>query len=100
MKRKTTPLIACATAFVLAGVMSRAGERVDAERRHIEELVPTTSMRLGKTADWVAVTEDAVWVGSTGPNAVSQIDPRTNALVATVRVPGEPCAGLAVGHGG
>jgi DNA-binding beta-propeller fold protein YncE len=67
--------------------------------RPIEELVPRATIRVGKTADWVAITEDAVWVGSTGPNAVSRIDPRTNTLVATVPVPGEPCAGLAVGHG-
>ena len=69
------------------------------DRRPIEELAPTATIHVGKTADWVAITENGVWVGSTGPNSVSQIDPHTNTLVATVRVPGEPCAGLAVGHG-
>jgi|HubBroStandDraft_4_1064222.scaffolds.fasta_scaffold42712_1 virginiamycin B lyase len=68
-------------------------------RRPIEELVPVATLRLGKTADWVVITADAVWVGSTGPNAVHRIDPRSNRLVATVSVPGEPCAGLAAGFG-
>jgi streptogramin lyase len=65
----------------------------------IAELQPTAVIQLGKTADWVAVAPDAVWVGSTGPNAVHRIDPKTNKLVATVELAGEPCAGLALGFG-
>jgi virginiamycin B lyase len=77
-----------------------AGEIANGATRSITELTPTTTIHVGKTADWVAISDDAVWVGSTGPDAVSQIDPRANTLVATVRVPGNPCAGLAVGFGG
>src|ERR1700736_5269805 len=73
------------------GTQNAAADSVaSGARRHIEDLVPTATIHVAKTADWVAITEDAVWVGSTGPNAVSQIDPRTNTLVATVHVPGEP----------
>jgi virginiamycin B lyase len=67
--------------------------------RAIGELTPTAIIHLAKTADWVAISDDAVWVGSTGPNAVHRIDPKTNRLVASVTVPGEPCAGLARGFG-
>jgi streptogramin lyase len=67
--------------------------------RDIRELTPTTVLNLGKTADWVAVGEDAVWVGSTGPFAVHRIDPKTNQEVARVELPAEPCAGLALGFG-
>ena len=67
--------------------------------RSITELKPTVVIRLGKTADWVAITRDAVWAGSTGPNALHRIDPRTNKRVATVELAGEPCSGLAVGFG-
>jgi streptogramin lyase len=67
--------------------------------RSIGELKVTASLHLGKTADWVAIAPDAVWVGSTGPFAVHRIDPKTNSEVATVKLPGEPCAGLAVGFG-
>lgn len=70
------------------------------KKRSITELKPTATIHLGKTADWVAITADAVWVGTTGPNAVHQIDPRTNTVIATVPLPGNPCAGLAVGFGG
>lgn len=63
----------------------------------ISELAPIATLHVGKTADWVAIVADAVWVGSTGPFAVHRIDPKTNRLVATVNLPGEPCAGLASG---
>jgi streptogramin lyase len=68
-------------------------------RRSIDELKPIAVVQLGKTADWVAIAPDAVWIGSTGPDAVHRIDPRTNARVATVALDGEPCAGLAIGFG-
>jgi virginiamycin B lyase len=69
------------------------------ERRSISELHRTAVIHLGKTADWVSITPDAVWVGSTGPFAVHRIDPKTNKRVATVKLPGEPCAGLTTGFG-
>jgi len=67
--------------------------------RSISELIPTATLALGKTADWVAIGSDAVWVGSTGPFAVHRIDPKTNRVVAAVALPGAPCAGLAMGFG-
>ena len=96
--------VAIAAAAVLktmpGSAVAPASEVADRTRRSIEELTPTATIHVGKTADWVAISAEAVWVGSTGPNAVSEIDPRTNTLVATVPLPGEPCAGLAVGFGG
>jgi virginiamycin B lyase len=65
----------------------------------IETLHPVATVKIGKTADWVVATPDAVWVGSTKPNAVHRIDPRTNTEAATVHVPGAPCAGLVTGFG-
>jgi streptogramin lyase len=63
------------------------------------ELPTLATFKLGTKADWVAVTDDAVWIGSAGPNAVHQIDPVTNAVAADVALPGLPCAGLATGFG-
>lgn len=60
---------------------------------------PTATIRVGGTADWVLVTDDAVWVASTKPNAVLRIDPATNRVLATVKVSGEACSGLASGFG-
>ena len=67
--------------------------------RPIAELKVAAHIHLGRTADWVAVAPDAIWVGGTGPYAVHRIDPATNAQVALVRLAGEPCAGLAPGFG-
>jgi virginiamycin B lyase len=92
-------------AIVAASILSSAASVSAADvssavtRRLISELKPTATIHVGKTADWVAITSDAVWVGSTGPEAVHRIDPLSNELVATVKLPGEPCAGLATGFG-
>lgn len=67
--------------------------------RNFDDLKPTATIHVGKTADWVAITADAVWVGSTGPFAVHRVDPKTNSSVAMVKLNGSPCAGLAVGFG-
>jgi len=79
--------------------LSAAETVAAAPTRPISELKPLATIHVGKTADWVAVTPDGVWVGSTGPDAAHRIDPKTNKLVATVKLPGEPCAGLATGFG-
>src|ERR1035438_3697639 len=60
--------------------------------------LPAT-FKVGGTADWVLVTDNAVWVASTKPYAVLRIDPATNTIVATVKVSGEACSGLASGFG-
>jgi len=60
---------------------------------------PTATFKVGRTADWVLVTDNAVWVASTKPYAVRRIDPATNGIVATVKVSGEACSGLASGFG-
>jgi streptogramin lyase len=85
-----------AVCFPGGGLPSAAAEPL---RREIRELTPAATLHLAKTADWVAITADAVWVGSSGPNAVHRIDPKTNTRVATVALGGEPCAGLATGFG-
>lgn len=97
--RSTFVAVALATGLSWSALAPSDAVARDAYRP-IQELTPTATIHLGKTADWVAISDHGVWVGSTGPNAVSEIDPRTNRLVATIPLPGDPCAGLAVGHGG
>ncbi len=78
--------------------MAEGASATPRETRHaIAELTPLARIHVGKTADWVAVTDDAVWVGTTGPDGVARIDSRTNTVGAAVALPGNPCAGLAVG---
>src|ERR1022692_4651900 len=62
-------------------------------------LKPSATVKVGGTADWVLVSDNAVWVASTKPDAVERIDPVTNKVVATVDVSGEACSGLAYGFG-
>jgi virginiamycin B lyase len=84
--------------FLMASAIAPT-ESAQLTPRSITELIPTATLALGKIADWVAVTKDAVWVGSSGPFAVHRIDPKTNRVVAEVALAGAPCAGLAVGFG-
>jgi streptogramin lyase len=86
---------------VLALLLAAAAPSpVPAERRApFSSLHPAAVLHLGRTADWVLATPDAVWVGSTGPFAVHRIDPKTNREAASVELPGEPCAGLTAGFG-
>jgi virginiamycin B lyase len=96
-----TPAMDRSSLKILSSVLAlwSLSSSVTAAPRSIAELAPVATIQLGKTADWVAITPDAVWVASTGPFAVHRIDPKTNQLAATVQLPGEPCAGLAVGSG-
>ena len=60
---------------------------------------PSVTIKIGGTADWVLVTENAVWVASTKPYDIVRIDPTTDKILARVRISGEACSGLAFGFG-
>jgi virginiamycin B lyase len=64
-----------------------------------QSLKPSATFKIGKTADWVLVTDDAVWVGGSKPYSVQRIDPTTNKVVAKIRLSGEACSGLTFGFG-
>jgi virginiamycin B lyase len=87
-------------ALALADNPAIANDAAIDNRHSISELTPIAKIHLGKTADWVAITDDSVWVGTSGPDGIAQIDPRTNTLAATVILPGKPCAGIATGFAG
>ena len=82
--------------FLIAAAPSPVPKRLQTP---FASLHPVAVLQLGKTADWVLPTDDAVWVGSTGPFAVHRIDPNTSREVAAIELPGEPCAGLTAGFG-
>jgi len=62
-------------------------------------LRPSATFKIGRTADWVLVTDNAIWVTGTRPYSLQRIDPATNTIFAKVRLSGEACAGLAFGFG-
>lgn len=88
-----------AALVLMAGSAQAAAPGLPGLQTPFAKLKPVASFKLGATADWVAITPDSVWVGATGPFSVQRIDPRTNRLTDMVELPGEPCAGLAVGFG-
>ena len=62
-------------------------------------LVPDGQYNLGTGGpDWLAITEDSVWTNSSGTDLVYRMDPRSNAILATVPVK-RPCSGFAVAAG-
>ena len=56
---------------------------------------PIATFDLGGDPDWLAFSDDAVWVTNDKPKAVQRIDPRTNKVVAKIEFPSDPCSGLA-----
>jgi virginiamycin B lyase len=62
-------------------------------------LKASATFKVGKTADWVLTTDNAVWIASTRPNSIQRIDPVTNKVISTVALAGEACSGLAIGFG-
>jgi len=92
-----TSFMAAAVLFTSAGLGAAAAPPIP--QAPFASLVPTVRLSLGKTADWVLPTGDAVWVASSGPFAAHRIDPVTNRVLATVPLPGEACAGLAAAAG-
>ena len=64
-----------------------------------DALHPLATLHLGGTPDWLAVTPDSVWVANDELTSVQRVDVATNALVARIKLPDEPCSGLAFGFG-
>ncbi len=67
-------------------------------QRPMSSITPTAVFPVDGAPDWMAVTEDSVWVASSPKNAVVQLDVKTNKVGRTVTV-GKPCSGLAYGFG-
>jgi virginiamycin B lyase len=89
-----------------AGIAQNSNPNWNIERPGIKEvqfpfslLKPQATFKIGENADWVEITDDAVWVASSSPASVHRIDPRTNKEVAVVPMPGDPCAGQVSGFG-
>jgi YVTN family beta-propeller protein len=92
-------IVGCAVglSLVASALCSGASAAAPADppaARPMSELKITATIPIAKHTDWVRITPTSVWVGSKGPFAVNEIDPKTNKVVS-VPLPGDPCAGLA-----
>jgi virginiamycin B lyase len=98
-------LIFLLTSATIAVAQGSSGERnvlkpgIGGVQAPYSSIRPSATIKVGGTADWVLIADDAVWVASTKPYGVLRIDPATNKIVATVKVSGEACSGLASGFG-
>jgi virginiamycin B lyase len=64
----------------------------------MSELAPDAEFPVNGQPDWLAVTEDAVWVTSSSANHVVRLDAATNKPGAVITLQ-KPCSGLAIGFG-
>ena len=72
---------------------------IPALQRPADKLHPAFVRKLGRNADWVQITARGAWVAATGPDAVDHVDARTGRIDRRIPLPGEACAGLALGFG-
>jgi virginiamycin B lyase len=92
-------LVVFVTAPFVAGQQNAANLKpgIPAVQAPFASLKPSATFKIGGTADWVMVAEDAVWIAGSKPYSVQRIDPATNQIVAKIRLSGEACSGLALG---
>ena len=76
----------------------RPGVSTPGVRRLMSELHPVATFTVEGHPDWMAVTDDAVWVTSSNLNHVVRLDAKSNQPTTIVSVQ-EPCSGLAIGFG-
>ncbi len=65
---------------------------------HTSMIVPDGQYEIGGGPDWLIAGEDMMWTNAKRQNFVARMDPRTNEVVARVKMP-TPCSGLILGAG-
>jgi virginiamycin B lyase len=76
----------------------KTGVAAPGVQRDISELTPVATFIVKGHPDWLAVTDDAVWVASSNVNHVVRLDAATN-LPGTIITVAQPCSGMAVDFG-
>lgn len=106
--KRTFLLLACCLCLGAIGCRkpSKPAEKKAESSPGILELqVPLTSLRpsatieLGGNPDWMAITDNAVWVSNSKLKSVQRINSKTNTVVVTIKFPAPPCSGLTFGFG-
>ena len=65
----------------------------------LTELKPVKTFDLGGSPDWMALTEDTLWISNARLHKVQRVDPTKNVVAGEVSFDGAPCSGLATGFG-
>jgi YVTN family beta-propeller protein len=91
--------------LLLAGsLISIAGEKivrpgVPAVQVKMTELKPANTFTLGGSPDWMALTDDSVWISNARLKKVQRTDPAKNTVAGEVTFSGAPCSGLVAAFG-
>lgn len=72
---------------------------VKAVQVSISDLPRAATLSLGGAPDWLAISDDAVWIANSKFKAVQRINPKTNSVVAKIEFSAEPCSGLTFAFG-
>jgi streptogramin lyase len=91
-------LVSIAGAQEEPGFPKKTGVTEPGVQRPMTELKPVVEFPVEGHPDWMAATDDAVWVSSSNVNHVVRLDAKTNKPGVIVTVP-KPCSGLTVAFG-
>ena len=80
------------------GFPKKTGVLEPGVQRQMSELTPEAEFPVTGHPDWMAVTDDAVWVTSSSANHVVRLDAKSNQPGAIITLQ-KPCSGLAIGFG-
>src|SRR6202789_81073 len=80
------------------GFPKKTGALQPGVQRPMSELTPDAEFPVSGQPDWLAVTDDAVWVTSSSANHVVRLDAATNKPGVMITLQ-KPCSGLAIGFG-
>jgi virginiamycin B lyase len=81
-----------------APVQETASTTRGIDKKPMSHLQPTATFTLGGNPDWMAVSEDAVWVSISSLNRVARLDVLTN-KADTSLTEHDPCSGLVAAFG-
>lgn len=80
------------------GFPKKTGALEAGAQHPMSELTPDAVFPVSGHPDWMAVTDDAVWVTSSSANHIVRLDATTNKPDAVITL-NKPCSGLAIGFG-
>jgi streptogramin lyase len=96
---KPTLLLLLGALSVVAADQKIVRPGVPGVQTGLTTLKPATTFQLGGSPDWMAITDDAVWISNSRLKVVQRIDPKRNQVTGNIEFQGHPCSGLVTGFG-
>jgi len=102
---RSKPILAILCLFLSAGPRLQPQDRPGAAANLKSLQLPMASLHslatieLGGKPDWMAISEDAVWVSNGPLKAVHRVTAEHNSVAVKIEFPAEPCSGLVFAFG-